>query len=73
VVADGDVVHARADLNDLAGTLMTERSEWHTPVALIATLTKPASTSTTLALLTTSSVSSPVFRSTAARMVVPLV
>src|SRR4030081_51752 len=50
---------------------MPDRSEWHTPVHRIATRTKPGSVSTTSTLSSTSSVSSPMFRSTAARMIPP--
>src|SRR5688572_4447499 len=45
----------------------TDRSEWHTPVASIFTLTSPAPTSTSSMSSRTSTLSSPMLRTSAAR------
>jgi hypothetical protein len=49
---------------------MPETSEWHTPVASILTLTSPGPTGPSSTSSLISSFSSPVLRSTAARMAV---
>ena len=52
---------------------MPETSEWQTPVAWILTLTSPGPTGPSSMSSRISSLSSPVLRSTAARMAVPLI